>query len=546
MALPYPDFIQVIAGLEKADPRRGILLVDRKFRESTYSYQDLHRRILFLAGSFRSQGIHPGHKVLISLTATVDQICSFLALMYIGAIPVSVAPPLLSQNRETHLDRLARLFPLLDLNGVLATEGLDELSNGARTLPAEVTALRPDHGAAPPNEVADTAPATVTPDDTAFIQFSSGSTSSPKGVRITHRNLLHNLEVLIRNDSRTEECVTVSWLPLCHDMGLVGCLLSNLLLKNNLVLMDPLCFMLRPVSWLAAISKARGTTTAIPNFALDICIDRVSDEQLVEHSVDLSRFRYVYCGSEPINPRAIERFEKKFAKYGFAPGGIRPVYGMSETTLVITAPDPDPARSLITRSVDGRKLVSVGRPLDDFQLKIDDGTGAEARSGQIGEVWVQGTSVTPGYVGENELSDNLFHDGWLKTGDLGLVDEEGYLYITGRKKDLIIHQGRNFYGHDITASIEELPSISKGKVYVFGTVTDHEEKVVVITTLPANMEPDRLKEDIRKHVLASFGLPVDDIVIVKRVPKTTSGKINRGLCEQMYRETRQESTGTEL
>lgn len=546
----HRDLVGLIRGLRNVDPERGIVFVDSRFREATYSYRELHGWVTTAARQFLDAGIRPGQTVLLALAADVDRLSAFLALAYLGAIPVSVPSPLLSQDRDAHRGAIASLAKTHRIDRILATPDL---------LPVlESPGISPEAGLALPRaidgragETAAVPVATVTPDDVAFVQFSSGSTARPKGVRITHRNLMHNLGLIVENDRRGPESVLVSWLPLCHDMGFVGCTLSNLVVPNDLVLMDPLCFIGRPASWLARISEHRGTVTAVPNFALDICTQRVTDEQLERDAVDLSSFGYVYCGSEPVQAESVRRFEDRFAPYGLAPGSVHPVYGMAECTLIITAP-PHGGGMTVDR-FDGVEVPSVGHPLGDFEVRIRDESGADLASRDVGEIWVRGTSVTPGYLVQGEEKGAGLEAGWLATGDLGALDAGGRLFVTGRRKDLIIQQGRNFYGHDVAARVEELPYVRKGKVFAFSVPVGGEERVVVLTGPPAAgrdiaesgvPEPDGSYENgIRRHVLRQFGLRVHDVVRVRRIPKTTSGKVNRRLCEALYLDYLRASSG---
>ena len=566
----YDDSIQLIESLEDAAPNKGIRFVNKHLEESSHSYPDLLRRVRRFARQFHTHGVRQGQKVLVALSTEVDSVCSFLALIYLGAVPFSVASPLVSQDRKAHRRRLLCLVTQHGVDRILASEHLRGIAGASAGIPLEKQLVPPDPNARGTATGPAVTPADVAPDDVAFVQFSSGSTRDPRGVRITHRNLLCNMSSIVQNDHRTEESVGVCWLPLYHDMGLVGCLLSNLIFKNDLVLMDPLCFLTRPVSWLAAISKVSGTVAAIPNFALDICTNLVTDEQLREHAVDLSSFRYVYNGSEPVRLKSIRRFERRFEKYGFVPGSIYPVYGMSEATLMITAPKH--GESVVVGRNGGMELPSVGYPLGDFQVRIRDEEGKALAPGQVGEILARGTSIAPGFLRPSVGSTGFTSDGWLATGDLGFLDGAGRLYVTGRKKDLIICQGRNFYGHDVAAGIEELPHVRKGKVCVFTVDTDQQEKAVIMMGQPrirlntmgfpkkrgvwaALMRPvqvllrwissritpvdlDDFKATVRKFVLREFGLPVHDVHLVRQFPLTTSGKVARQRCEQLYRDFR--------
>lgn len=537
------DFVALIEGLRDADPRRGILLVDARFREAFHSYADLYRRAIALSRSFGAQGVAPGQRVMIPLATDIDAIASFLALVRMGAVPFSVTAPLMGQDREAHRRQMVRLIRLHRVDRLVQSDDLSGIAGAYEGVPAEIAVTVPAVGPGMAAANAVPPPVRVRPEDVAFVQFSSGSTSRPKGVPITHRGIVANIRLILDADRRTAEHTWVSWLPLYHDMGLVGGLLTNFVHKNPLVLMHPRCFITRPVAWLDAISRHRGYVTAIPNFALDMCTQRITDEQLEEHDLDLSSFRYVFNGSEPVRPASIRRFEERFRAYGFVPGSIRPVYGMAEATLIVSAPRFEEGE--VVRRIEGMDVPSVGYPLGDFEARIRDEEGEDLPADAIGEIHLRGSCLTPGYLDPEGTSSDLIRDGWLATGDLGMLDTEGRLYVTGRKKDLLIFQGRNFYGHDIAAFVVGRAGLRSGSVHVFAAPEEEGERVVVMLALPkpgpdrpAPRDPEALEREVRLSVLREFGLAVHDVVTVPRIPKTTSGKVMRHLCLQMYRESR--------
>jgi acyl-CoA synthetase (AMP-forming)/AMP-acid ligase II len=530
----YRDFVELIASLEGSDPAKGIRLVDTRFQETFHSYADLFRRTRAIARQFRAQGIAPGQRVLIPLATDIDAIASFLALVHVGALPFSVTAPLIGQDREAHRRQMVRLIEVHKVDRLLVSEDLDGIAGAYSAAPAEMALRTVSPTAAEMADRSPVAPVTPSGGDVAFVQFSSGSTSQPKGVRITHGGLVYNAGLIAAADGRTPESVWVSWLPLYHDMGLVGGLLTNFLLKNPLVLMHPRCFVTRPITWLDAITRHRGCVTAIPNFALDMCTDRITDAQLAESRLDLSSFRYIYNGSEPVRPSSIRRFEERFGPHGFVAGSVKPVYGMAEATLIVSAPLID--EPLIVRRAEGMDVPSVGYPLGDFEVVIRDDGGAQLGAERVGEIHVRGTSVTPGYLETGGATAGLIRDGWLATGDLGMRDADGRIYITGRKKDLLIVQGRNFYGHDIAACIEEARGLRSGSVYVFSIDRDGGEAVVVMMAAgaPTDVDPKAVRAEVQTVVMREFGLAVHDVHLVPRIPKTTSGKIVRHLCQELY------------
>ena len=536
-------FIDLLRSLESADDARGVLLVDSRGRESFHSWPGLYRRVRALARSFRAQGIRPGARVLIPFETSVEAIASFLGLVLLGAVPMSVSAPLIGQDRSAHRRQMLTIISRFRVDRILESEelaGLEEEAPDARPL-----AVRP----ASPEELTDATPVgleSVDPEAIAFVQFSSGSTSRPKGVPVTHRALVYNLGLIVENDRRQRSSVMVSWLPLYHDMGLVGCLLSNLIHRNALVLMHPRCFMTRPATWLAAVSRHGGTVTAIPNFALDLCTERIPDEQLAEEPLDLSRFRYIYNGSEPVRPASIRRFEARFRDSGFVPGSIYPVYGMAEATLIVSAPHYGEAGEAL--SIEGREIPSVGHLLGDFEARILDEAGRPVAPGGTGEIHLRGTSILRDYLDGSLTSGGLIRDGWLATGDLGILDGAGRLFINGRAKDLLIVRGRNFYTHDIAAHVEQALSLRSGSAYVFSVNREEGEAVVVMVSAAkraaarsgsaAGALQEELGVEIRRAVHQEFGLAIHDTCLVQKIPRTSSGKVMRHACERMYLESR--------
>lgn len=545
MAPRARDLVEVIHGLADADASRGIHLVDSRFEVRFHPYRELFWNAMARARSFRARGVQRRDAVLLPMSTDLDTIASFLGLVVLGAVPFSVSLPLMGQDPDAHRRHLARLAAAFDVRWWCCPV---EIGAGFEGVPADrVLCAGGEVGAerlgGPLPE-----PAQVAPDDVAFVQFSSGSTSQPKGIPITHRSLLYNLSLIVDNDRRSEGSVFVSWLPLYHDMGLVGGLLTNFMCPNTLVLMPPKCFIARPIFWLDAITRFRGTVTAIPNFALDVCTQRISDEQLRDSRPDLGSLRYVYNGSEPVRPASIRRFEERLGRFGFVPGSIYPVYGMAEATLIVSAPPFEHPETV--RTFEGRAVPSVGYPLGDFQVEIRDEDGRRLGADRVGEIHLRGTSVTRGYLGSQGEAAGRGADGWLATGDLGFLDAEGRLYVTGRKKDLLIVQGQNFYGHDIAACVEEGLGLRPGTVHAFSVEGEEAESVVVMVAVPRprsretaggqgpSVDPDRLRADVYKLILREFGLAVRDVHLVQRLPKTTSGKIMRHECLRMYVERR--------
>jgi acyl-CoA synthetase (AMP-forming)/AMP-acid ligase II len=575
MAPPsFSTLIDLIAGAREVPTGRGIRLVSSRFRETFHPYSEMHRRVLFHADHLRGQDINPGDRVIIPLTTDINVICSFLALIWLGAVPVSVSGQMAGQDRSAYLRHISFLLEKFQLERLLTDKTMAQMVAEDTQLDPRLTVDPYPPGLDPDRPAPSVPPARTREDDVAFIQFSSGSTGDPKGIQITHRNICTNLKVIVENDGRTEESSFINWLPLYHDMGLVGGFLTPWVYYHPLVLMHPVCFVMKPVSWLDYLSRYRGQISPVPNFAIDMCNTRIRDHQLESRKPDLGSVEYIYNGSEPVNADAIEGFYERFAPYGLRRGTVNPVYGMAEATLMVTAP---PKRGeLITREQDGVKVVSVGRAVGDFKIRIANESGKELPADSVGEILLRGSSLTPGYFENEEENERRFRDGWFHTGDLGMLDDEGRLFVTGRIKDLIIVNGKNYYAYDIATKVEELPFVRRGKTHVFSYNLAGREELIVMTVLDSavtsalqskldefkrflstapgswvlsslggrmeefiqNLNPQDvslLKDSVKQFLMKEFGLPAHDVFLVPRIPKTTSGKIRRGECEDLYR-----------
>lgn len=497
---------------------------------------------------FASRGLVKGDRLALVVPDPDEFVLSFLGAIFAGVIPVPMVPQLSFKNVETYHDTVAHIARASGAKLLLTTESTREYVAPAA---ARVDTLG---GVFTTSELTEPmsgeVDARVTGDDVCFLQFTSGSTSKPKGVVVTHGNLAWNSESFmvhgLEKDSSFDK--GVSWLPLFHDMGLIGFVIGPLFTNIPVVFLPTASFVRNPRLWLDTIHKHRGTITYAPNFAYQLVAKRLKERDV--EGWDLSCMRRTGCGAEPIQPRTLREFAAKLAPAGFDPKSFIPSYGMAEATLAVTftplgaglrADRIDPKareRELAEPSdaPDASELVNCGRPFPGHELAIVDADGKHLGDRQVGQIVTRGPSVCQGYYQEPELTQEAFKDGWLQTGDLGyLVD--GELYVCGRLKDLIIVRGRNFYPNDLEWVVSELPGVRRGNVVAFSIDGDSGEELVICAEA-FQSESRGLPEAIAQAVLAHFALNVYKVVIVPQgtLPRTSSGKAQRRKTRQLFLE----------
>ncbi|MGR9105908.1 MAG: non-ribosomal peptide synthetase, partial [Gammaproteobacteria bacterium] len=393
--------------------------------------------------------------------------------------------------------------------------------------------------------------AEVAPDQTALIQFSSGSTGDPKGVVLSHRNVLSNVRGILKGVKIREGDSSLSWMPLTHDMGIIGFHIAPLVAGVPLYLMPPELFVRRPYLWLQKISEKRASVTASPNFGYKHVLRRFSAE---EGELDLSCVRVIFNGAEPISASLCRDFARAMVPYGYREEAMFPVYGLAEASLAVTFSDPDSRFEAIRvrrgSLAVGRKieivsasnpghieLVSVGSAIQGCEVRIADPEGYPAEDGRVGSIQIRGDNVTAGYYRDDERNRQVFkEEGWLDTGDLGFI-HEGRLFITGREKDLIILNGQNFHPHDLESICESSSQIESGRVAAFGLRTEADQAealVVCVLFRGAFQEFVPIVREVRRLLSESAGVHADYVIPVRAIPKTTSGKIQRYLLAEQF------------
>ncbi|TDX99308.1 AMP-binding protein [Thiohalophilus thiocyanatoxydans] len=537
-----PERVQLYLYDEDADPQ-------------PISYQALRDGALAIAAGLLAHGVKPGQTVAIMLPTGRDYLGCFFGILYAGAIPVPIYPPARPSQLEEHLQRHAGI--LANAAAVLLIT-MSEARSLARLLKSRVqtldTIVTPDdlH-----REPATLLPP-ITSQDIAFIQYTSGSTDQPKGVVLRHADLLANIRAMghaIRADSTD---VFVSWLPLYHDMGLIGAWLGSLYYAMTLILMSPLTFLSRPQRWLWAVHHHRGTISAGPNFAYELCLSRIPDEALA--GLDLGSLRLLFSGAEPVSPQTVRRFNQRFGHYGLHPTTLAPVYGLAEAAVGLAFPPlgRGPLIDRIERDIfmqqhraqpaagdDAKALeyVACGQPLPGYELRVVDDSSRELPERQQGRLQFRGPSATSGYYRNPEATRALFDDTWLETGDLAYI-AGGDVYLTSRIKDVIIRGGRNIYPYETEHAIGELEGVRKGCVAIFGSVDPESgtERLVVMaeTRLTDSAARADLQTRIRHTSHDLLGMPPDNVVLAppRTILKTSSGKIRRPATRELYEQGR--------
>ena len=568
-ALYPPDSLQTLVDifewhLQRHPDRVLITLYEDANTSFDLTYADLHRDAVALAAGLHALGIGKGDKVAIMLPTGREFFAAFLGALVAGCVPVPLYPPARPSQLADHLNRVAGI--LLNAQAcVLVT--VDRAKPLAHLLRAQVEALRSvvtvaDLSLATFSLADAPVAAFVRPagaaSDVAFLQYTSGSTGDPKGVILTHANLLANLRAMWRASRITREDTFVSWLPLYHDMGLIGACLGALTIGFRVVLMSPLAFLARPARWLETIHRHRGTVSAAPNFAFELCLNKLVDADL--DGFDLSCWRLAFNGAEPVSPDTLERFAARFARCGFAREALTPVYGLAENSLglgfppvgrgpLIDAIDRDalahdglaiPARPDDTQPL---RIVSCGLPLPGHELRVIGAGSRELPEREQGRVQFHGPSSTQGYLNNPAANERLFDGDWLNTGDLGYM-VAGELFLSGREKDIIIRGGLNIHPQELESAVARMAGIRKGGVAVFAASdprSSTERLVVLAETSVVDAEQRRqLVLAITALSAALLGAPADDVVLAppRSVLKTSSGKTRRAACRELYEQGR--------
>jgi len=551
MTLPASPPRTLVDALERlpSGDERGFRFLGREGEERYFPYAELRREASRRAGLLTSRGLKKGDRLAIVVPDPAEFVLSFLGAVVAGVVPVPIFPRASFKGVETYVESLrhileasrARSLLCMEQNlPVVETLGSDELELLTTELLFAPAVTARERFVAPE----------IAPGDLCFLQFTSGSTSRPKGVMVRHENLVANATSFLgpHGLDRRDDDVGVSWLPLFHDMGLIGFVLGTLVCDIPVVILPTESFARSPKRWLETISRYGGTITYAPNFAYELVTRRLKDADL--SSLDLSRLRVAGCGAEPVRARTLEAFAEKLAPTGFRPEALLPSYGMAEATLAITfhglertirvdRVDRDAlARGEATPASVGDEtaveLVGNGVCFPKHEVRIVNDSGQTLEERQVGEVITRGPSVTPGYFENAEATKASFRGGFLHTGDLGYV-ADGELFICGRAKDLIIIRGANFHPQDLEWPLGELPGVRRGNVVAFSIDDGDGERLGVLAEC-GRADAAALREAIPRTLTERFGLTPSMVGLLPAgsLPKTSSGKARRLEARRMY------------
>jgi len=530
--------------------RRGMNFHDaRGTLVRAYPYSELREDSLANARRFIGLGIQPGDRIALIAETGPEFAAAFFGAVYAGAWPVPLPLPTSFGGRHTYVEQLKIQLKSCDPVLFLFPGELSELT----TLAAGPIASRDwdSLAALPENEGALPAP---DPDAIAYLQYSSGSTRFPHGVAITHRGLLENLRAHGLGLGVLDEDRCISWLPWYHDMGLVGCLLSPLAIQVSVDYQKTEDFARRPLAWLDMISRNPGNSVSYsPTFGYDICARRMSSQTRAEDRFDLSRWRIAGNGADMIRPDVMQAFVDAFASAGFNASAFCPSYGLAEATLAVSLMPPgEGIRMELVEEAElsggacggaerprrYRAVVNCGKPVHGMEVEVRGADGSPLPDRGIGRIFVRGGAVMVGYFRDEESTAAcLSPDGWLDTGDMGYMSD-GYIYIVGRAKDMIIINGRNYWPQDIEWAVEQLPGFKSGDIAAFaitGPSGEETPAVLVHCRVSDPEERGRLRDDIRERVHAITGItPVVELVPPRTLPRTSSGKLSRTKARSLY------------
>ncbi len=549
----------------------GYRFVDEEGRsEPFFSHAGIERASARFGGALQSMGLRKGDRVALILPDNADFVFAFLGAVRAGVVPVPIYPPVGLGKLTGYLDNTMHIVARSGARVLVTNSEIRRLLGAVHTSAPELAKIVDiDEVRSQRDELK---PVSIAPDDVCFLQFTSGSTSRPKGVTLTHANLAANVRAIMEQGlGIRREDSGLSWLPLYHDMGLIGFVIAPLYHVNTITFLPPLLFLKRPAKWLEQMSQKKATISFGPNFAYALCVKRVRDAEIA--GLDLSSWRVAGCGAEPIRAENLHAFAERFASIGFSPKAFVGCYGMAESTLAVSfsrlgdgvavdhvdgdglwaerkARPAEPILSNSDASSTSRafeesvvaSIVQCGSAFPEHDIAVfapdDESSAHPLPERTVGELRLRGPSIMTGYWGDAELTRQAFPGGWLRTGDLGYL-ADGKVHVCGRSKEVVIVNGRNYYPQDLEWEASRVDGVRKGNVIAFGTMKptmDRERVVLVFETSTVGPQRDALKGEVRRTVQQGVGLTVDDVVAVDTgaLPKTSSGKLQRAKTRELY------------
>jgi len=548
----YADFATMGEALDfAAQTSRGLNFHDaRGTLIRPYPFAELRRDAIDAAYRLMARGLVPGDRIALLAETGPDFAAAFFGALYAGVWPVPLPLPTSFGGRDAYVDQLVVQLESSDPKLLLFPEELASMAEaaagtrGVEAVAFEALKMAPAIPARLPQ---------ARPDDIAYLQYSSGSTRFPHGVVITHRALMSNLAAHSIGMKVQDGDRCISWLPWYHDMGLVGCLLSPVANQVSTDYLKTEDFARRPLAWLDLISRNQGTTLSYsPTFGYDICARRMSSQTRASDRFDLSRWRVAGNGADMIRPDVMQAFVDAFAEAGFDAKAFLPSYGLAEATLAVSIMPPGEgivvelveetelsggAHEGVNRPQRYRAVVNCGKPAREMEIAIRDEDGQPLPERAIGKVWCRGPSVMVGYFRDQEATDACLVGDWLDTGDMGYLSD-GYIYIVGRAKDMIIINGKNHWPQDIEWAVEQLPGFKAGDIAAFAITTPGGEETPAVLVQCRTSDPaerTRLRDEIREKVRAITGMNcVVELVPPKALPRTSSGKLSRSKARNLY------------
>jgi fatty-acyl-CoA synthase len=547
----FSDFETLGEALDyAASGQRGLNFHDaRGTLVRAYSYAELRDDALAQAHRLIAAGVRPGDRIALVAETGAEFASLFFGVVYAGAWPVPLPLPTSFGGRDSYIDQLGVQLKSCDPKMLFYPAELAAMAGEAARLAGTEGVVWEEFA------TRDAAPVALPPatgGDIAYLQYSSGSTRFPHGVAITHHALLNNLSAHSHGMELVDSDRCVSWLPWYHDMGLVGCFLSPIANQVSTDYLKTEDFARRPLAWLDLISRNQGTTLSYsPTFGYDICARRMSSQTKASDRFDLSRWRVAGNGADMIRPDVMQKFVDAFADAGFHASAFLPSYGLAEATLAVSIMPP--GEGIVVELVEEtqlsggpaeggrpqryRSIVNCGKPVKDMEVQIREEDGTPLPEKAIGKVWCRGPSVMVGYFRDDAATDACMKDGWLDTGDMGYLSE-GYVYIVGRAKDMIIINGKNHWPQDIEWAVEQLPGFKAGDIAAFAITTPGGEEtpaVLVQCRTSDDEERSRLRDNIRERVRSVTGMNcVVELVPPRTLPRTSSGKLSRAKARNLY------------